>query len=371
MAQAPAKADPKNAAGKGTQPPDERFWVRYSPHHEAPLSLVASLSLHVSAVLLLVLLALWAVSAPDSPAAPPRMDLAEIEGGELGVELGVGVTPKGSGPKGSDAENVAESGGDESRTRAKGQTEFAKLGEVKGIPLTFRASGKKPSDGEGEDPFPELDKAARQATERILKATQPPPPAKGAGEKGGRGDDKKVGPDGPKGNGGGGKGSGTGSGAGKSTSGPVLTEQGRRQLRWQILASADGKVHLDKLKALKVTLVAPTRDPGLFTVYDLQRTPLAPKTSKRLEEHADKVWWVNRDPVEVQGLARVLGLRETPPCFVIFLPKALEDRMAQLELQYQGAREGQIEKTVWDVPLREGRYASEPQVVKQLLKRQR
>jgi hypothetical protein len=45
--------------------------------------------------------------------------------------------------------------------------------------------------------------------------------------------------------------------------------------------------------------------------------------------------------------------------------------MVQLEEQYQGAREDQIEKTIWDVPLRNGRYANEPQVVRQILKGQR
>src|SRR5258707_1002633 len=28
-------------------PPDEKFWKRYSPHHEAPLSGVSSLTLHI------------------------------------------------------------------------------------------------------------------------------------------------------------------------------------------------------------------------------------------------------------------------------------------------------------------------------------
>jgi len=36
------------------QPPDERFWVKYSPNHELPLSSVASLAWHVLGIGLLL-----------------------------------------------------------------------------------------------------------------------------------------------------------------------------------------------------------------------------------------------------------------------------------------------------------------------------
>ena len=35
------------ASKKAPMPPDEKFWKRYSPHHEAPLSGVTSLVLHI------------------------------------------------------------------------------------------------------------------------------------------------------------------------------------------------------------------------------------------------------------------------------------------------------------------------------------
>jgi hypothetical protein len=249
---------------------------------------------------------------------------------------------------------------------------IAELKGAKGIELKLPGAANEPPDGEGEtDPFAGLDQATKQITQDIIKATKPTPPrpAGGGKDKSGKGDDKKFGSGGPKGKGTG-KGNKTGPGRGTGP-GQALTDQRKRQMRWQILASTDGKIHLDKLKALHVTLVVPTRDPRVFTVFDLERQPIAPKMTTRLEEHADKVWWTNRDQTEVQGLARVLGLRETPPCFVIFLPKSLEDRMVQLEEQHQGAREELIEKTIWDVPLRDGRYASEPQVVQQILKGRR
>jgi hypothetical protein len=367
MAQAPAKADPKDAPAKGPFPPDERFWKRHSPHHEFPLSVVIAIVLHVAAVL--VLLAVWVVSSLDSPAAPPRMDLVEIEGGSPALDgLGTGDTLKGSGDK--DKENIGEGKGDRQRPPRPDEIKIAQLkNPLKAPELKFPTERSEIPD-EGDDPFAGLDQATKQATEDIIKATKPPAPPSGTKSKGVKGGGKNVGTGGPKGKGGTGKGNRTGPGRGTSPYGQVLTDQRKRQMRWQILASTDGSIHLAKLRALNVTLVMPTRNPQIFTVFDLERS-LAPKTTTKLEEHADKVWWTNRDPVEVGALARVLKLPETPPCFVIFLPKGLEDRMVQLEEQYQGAREDQIEKTIWDVPLRNGRYANEPQVVRQILKGQR
>src|SRR5262249_45454107 len=158
MAQAPTKADPKNAADKGQQPPDERCWVRYSPHHEFPLSLVISVCLHIGGALLLIFAAIWWVSSADSPAAPPRMDLAEIEGGDPLLDgLGVGDTLKGSGPKNLKAENVGESRGDRPRPRP----EDVKIAELKGPregpKLKFPDNPDVPPDEGETDPFAGLD----------------------------------------------------------------------------------------------------------------------------------------------------------------------------------------------------------------------
>jgi hypothetical protein len=371
MAQAPASSDTRPVAAKRPQaPPDERFWKRYSPHYELPLSFVIAVSLHVAAVLLLVFTAIWFVASSDSPQAPPRMDVVEIMGGDPGIDgLGVGNTPAGGGDKKVDAENVGEPDAGKTSTPPK-QTQLAALQEpAKGAELKIPDAGTEPPDPDGADEaFAGLDKATRQATEDIINATRPSPaPAKGSTNKGGKNPGPAKSGTGGRPNRGTGIGNRTGPGKGRSPYGQVLTDQRKRQMRWQILASTNGQIHLAKLKALRVTLVMPTLKPGEFQIFDLERS-LRPQYTKRLEEQADKVWWTNRDPVEVATLAQVLAVPK-PPCFVIFLPKALEDRMVQLEGEYQGAREEQIEKTIWDVPLRNGRYASEPQVVRQILKR--
>src|SRR5207248_1981324 len=48
------------------QPPDERFWIRYSPHHEMPLSAIGSVLLHILLVVVIVVAYFWADRSPDS-----------------------------------------------------------------------------------------------------------------------------------------------------------------------------------------------------------------------------------------------------------------------------------------------------------------
>src|SRR3954469_23362813 len=73
------------------QPPDEKFWVKYSPHHELPISGLASLTWHTLAVVLVVVVA-WVVSR-GGPADVP------IEVIQLGTSGGGGSpTGVGNGP---------------------------------------------------------------------------------------------------------------------------------------------------------------------------------------------------------------------------------------------------------------------------------
>ena len=381
MATTPAKSAPKNTPGQPQQPPDERFWKRYSPHHECPVSITGSIALHVLVAAILAgaipFLSFSCVdNRTDGPAAPPRMELVEIMGGDPGLDgLGVGKDLLGGGAKGDKTENVENATGGENKITPKGpQIPIAALKDpLKAPELRLDSNPNEPPElDDGGEAFAALDQAAKRAAQDIIRATQPKPAPSSGGSKNktGKGPGKKRGNGGPAGRGTG-RGTGVGAGTGTSPYGRVFTNQQKRQMRWQILASPDGRIHLAKLQALKVTLVMPTRRAGIFTIFDLTGSKPVRKETRRLADQAAKVWWTNRDPTEVQALARVLRLRDVPHCFVIFLPKALEDRMVQLEEEYQGAREDQIEKTIWDVPLRNGRYASEPQVVQQILKGQR
>src|SRR5262245_10723392 len=55
-------------------PPEERFWRRYSPHHEFPLSSAVSIALHILALVLLGLLGWWVAHLATQKSTP----LAEV-----------------------------------------------------------------------------------------------------------------------------------------------------------------------------------------------------------------------------------------------------------------------------------------------------
>src|SRR6476659_7637751 len=67
-----ATKSPPQAAVRPAQPPDEKFWVKYSPHHELPISGMASLAWHTLAVVLIVLVA-WVIGNRGQDDMPLEM----------------------------------------------------------------------------------------------------------------------------------------------------------------------------------------------------------------------------------------------------------------------------------------------------------
>ncbi|MCI0461133.1 MAG: hypothetical protein L0Z62_29645 [Gemmataceae bacterium] len=367
MSQATATSDNKAPTQQTALiPPEDSVWVRYSPHHECPLSFLGSVLLHGLFLGGGFLLFLGLLSWGSDPANKPvEVKVVEIMGGEgLGLDgLGVGTTPLGGSKGKTDVQGPA---GGPSQLPPKDQVAVGPLKDIeRPKDLKFPEGKQEPGDDGGEV-FSELGQTVKRVENAIAVALAPAPKTPGGTDSPKNYPNPKSGPGGKAGLG---KGQGTkvGPGGGVSPYGQVLTKQKRRQLRWQILASPDGTIHLKKLQALNVTLVMPTNDPKEFIIFDLTRKPVAPKKTTLLKEHGDKVWWTNSDKAEVQALAQVLGLRKAPPCFVIFLPKPLEERMVQLEEAHQGAQEHQIAKTIWEVPLRDGHYAREPVIVEQQL----
>jgi hypothetical protein len=372
--------DPAKPANKPTPPehpawlPEEKaFRARFSPHFEMEISIAAAMALYTVLSVVLILIALWEGARAEEEYKPPRMEVVEIQGGQGGLDnLGFGNTPLGGAGGKDKAENV------ENTSEEKNPTPTGKAPDVPLIKDPLKApelkfpdpSKEQPDSTEGGEAFAQLDATVKKVEDDIIKATQPKPSPPSGTKKtpgGVKGPNRKPGTGGPGGKGGG-KGGGVGPGSGTSPYGEVRTNQQKRQMRWRILASEDGRIHYAKLKALGITLVVPTGKPNVFQIMDLSQANPTFRLTDQLRNQGDKVWWTNRSPREIAGLAAVLGIRPPPPCFVIFLPKQLEERMLVLEQEYQGATEDQIQQTVWDVPLRNGRYASEPEVKEQILK---
>jgi hypothetical protein len=372
MAKSPAPAEKKapTSGPSAGKPRVITFLERYSPHHEFELSVAGALGFYAFLIGVMILAALlYARAEDDETHRPPKMEVVEIQGGDGGLDgLGVGTTPLG-GSKGSktEAENVASAKSPEQPPQLN-QKDFALKDPMRGPELKLPTGAQEEPAEDGDPIFAGLGETAKEAQRNLIAALAPPPKAEGKGTGGKVNVGGTPGTGGPAGRGGG-KGGKVGPGEGKSPHGRVQTPQFKRAMRWRLLMSDDPKTHFEMLRALKVTLIAPTPTPGLFRVMDLSRSTPAFETTRKVREHADKVWWVTSEPRQVPPLAAYLGLRPRPPFFNIFLSKEMEDRMLVKEREYQGAFEDQIERTEWVVPLRDGHYANEPEVFKQILKR--
>src|SRR5207253_1778567 len=87
-----SSASPNKApsATKLPVPPEERFWQRYSPHYEFPLSSVSSVAIHVLVLVLLFFVGKYLID---------RLTETKKPLGEIGVVVvgGGGGNPKGQG----------------------------------------------------------------------------------------------------------------------------------------------------------------------------------------------------------------------------------------------------------------------------------
>src|SRR4051794_35090684 len=96
MSTAPATPPPNANPKRPLVPPEEKFWIRYSPHNEAPLSGVSSFAVHVLAIPLLLLIALVASKVKDDdenrslPVDVVRVNFSGGGGSRTGVGNGPG-----------------------------------------------------------------------------------------------------------------------------------------------------------------------------------------------------------------------------------------------------------------------------------------
>jgi hypothetical protein len=337
----------KNAAPLAKQPlvpPDERFWQRYSPHGELPLSGAGSLALHLL-IFGLMLLSAWLAYAVFShttrslPVEAVRLDL----GGGGGSRHGVGDGPnRGNQPQ--------EVGGDKTQEGAANPdpVDLEKRPELSVQPA---ASAPIQFDPVATRLIQQADTASSQAMQKLAKANirvqlpDRPPSSYG---KGGTG----------KGGGsGGGEGTGIGDGRGEGTS-SKLTQREKRMLRWSMLFDTrSGRDYLAQLKGLGAILAIPidsntnagnAQNNQYKVIHDLSARPakLIDKDVSKL----NRIYWADDNPQSVRDVMDILGLRLRPKYFVAFMPQELEEKLFKLEKAYlnqhhRGCSEDDIEVT--------------------------
>jgi hypothetical protein len=342
--------------------PEEAFWARYSPHHEFPLSTVSSIALCGTVLGLLMLLAFWDGLRQRDETRPVSLDEVEIAGGG-GTD---GPGPQGAGREATGSAEKAENVKDVANPKPQvNKTEIAKqkFETVKAERLKVDNPSHVQATTNDEAVFDAVKATAEAEVQKAIQmaaASASGPagkkgvrnPGEGGGSGGGR--DKGVGEK-------------QGPGGGTADKGVLMSKRQKRQRRWKIDFSGTGEEHLAKLRALGIALAVPTARPDMFMLMDLTRTPPLGKLDN-LSRYADKIKWFNVTPPSLRELARVLHLQGVPRYAVIFLPEAMEDELQQLEHDYRGLDESQIEMTEFEIRRRDDGTVG-PVVVAQTPKR--
>jgi hypothetical protein len=337
-------ASPRKSHSLAEQP----FWEHYSPHHEFPLSSVASFSLHALIVGLMILIS-WAIIkfGLDNNTKPLPVDAVELPGGGGGNPAGVGSGPGIGATGGSDAipETQPEEGrvaSNEPRREALviARRDALKLDEYKD-PDTQRLID---DGGQGVDANLRLSAGVRSKLREGLA------PGKGQGGPGrGGGQGSGVGT---------GKGDGVGPGTGR---GNIRT---KRVLRWtMIFNTRDGQDYARQLAGLGALLAIP--DPAApdryLVIRDLVGRPVHPQAEDL--STIKRIYWIDDKPSSVQSLSTALGLQPVPPHVVAFFPEELEQNLLRIELKFRNRKEEEILETRFEIRGYSGRY--EPVVVSQ------
>ena len=337
---------PKSARPK--QPlVEERFWRRYSPHGELPLSGAGSFALHaqvVGGLVLMGFLGLW-FTRPSRPLPIESVQVARGGGGNpAGVEGNRGL---GHGP-----EAVANGEPNRQTGRQDEAPPRPDLARVEKQPPALQLK-------EGERVI-SLSPGAMRAFDRLNAAVRSKqndgrPPGRG---RAGPGD-------------GGGTGTGTGpdKGPGRGRGDATLTKQHERMLRWTMhFNTRTGEDYVRQLRGLGAILAVPVKEgdrPDYRLIRDLAKRP-----AKLLDEDLSqikRIYWIDDKPRSVQEVMSALQLRLRPSHFVAFMPEELEQKLLQLEKEYRGLAEDQIHETKFRIVEKNGRF--EPQVIEQTPKR--
>jgi hypothetical protein len=334
---APPNPAPPAADTKGLVPPDESFWIRYSPHHEFPLASVSSFVIHALAIVLLLLIGFYLAHLFVKPVHRPPVEAVRLQGGGGGQTHGVG-----SGP-GVDVQPPQEAGKEITQNPVEDtlpeKTERADLTNLKAPdvkvqpnkdPNRFLTQPNAPSTSQS---FALLQESLRNKTQ-WGKAQRAGKGGGGSGSGGGKGDG--VGP---------GEGSGVGPGKGSRE----LTQREKRMQRWTMnFDTRNGRDYLAQLRGLGAILAIPVKETTSDIDYKIVRNLSSPAQLLNEDlEKIDLVYWYDTRPEDVREIMAALGLNIRPSHFVAFFTKELEAKLTEMEKTALGGRsEEEIDRSI-------------------------
>lgn len=317
------------------KPPDERFWVKYSPHHELPISSLASVAWHVFGLVLIVLIA-FVVSFNRNDDMP--IETVGWPGG--------GGNPLAAGT----ASSAGGAGGLVDATKPREQPKDARSTDKTNVddPITVAATDIFRDITDDADAQRKIAKIAERGTDALDRLNRLDQGLRDALASKGKG--------GPGGGGGRGRGDGPGTGDGSGYDGK-LSQTAKRRLKWTIrFNTSSGIDYLRQLNALGATLaIAVPPENDVKVIKSLLSRPVKFEQEDLGRLMRDHIYWIDDKPDSVQQLAQALGLDFQPERVGAFFPKELENRLLQKELAYQGKREEQIRETQFQIVMRGGR----------------
>jgi hypothetical protein len=331
-------------------PPDEKFWERYSPHHELPLAGVTSFFIHGLVIGIMVLAAFWYLFQRDSESnKPPSMDMVQVAGGGDAF-AGKGGEPGLPGDNPMPTEFVPSPMTNVKETLPNLDTNLKDAPPMElDIPEVRHPDAKQ----DVESVLAKMEKEAAEQAKKDNTPVQKPRKLvtpgtgnpKGAGGQGGSG---------------GGLGKGT-KGSGLGSGGPGGRKATKAEIyawRWRFDLTGSGKDHANKLAAFGVTLAIPTAEGKYLFIQDLRRRPVDLQPGN-IERFKDAVKWKNSEPGSLRDLAKELQLRFVPTVVIMLLPQDREEKMAAEEMRFaqkMGRPPQQIQATWFDFRLRDGVY---------------
>jgi hypothetical protein len=194
--------------------------------------------------------------------------------------------------------------------------------------------GLRPED------LPSVQKVASLSDDLRRKLLQGLGGNKGAGPKGGTGVSGEEG-----------KGSGT---QGDPTS------SSSRAVRWELVFKTEsGRDYVSQLAAMRATLVIPN-PPDWKTSKVYRNLGAGRATGEEFSrDQLPGLYFVDDDPASAEKVAHALGLNFSPPLFIAFFPKEIEEELAAKEKAFRGRKEGEIFSTKFKVMIREGQWTAQ------------
>jgi len=290
--------------------PEESMWKRYSSHQEFPLSVAASVVLHLFAAGIVVLGSVLVFSFGNK-SGPADLEAVVFAGG------------------GGSGEGVGDPNGP----------------EMLQDPLKFGVTEDTPPEIKPEDYKDILpDENVKQRQEQVKIDEQL---ARG---------EKRTGITGDRGEGGSGRGGGAGNGFGGGYGDGVgkgrnTSKRSLRQTRWTIvLPREDPDLFLKKLIQIKAILLLPEGDSvASFKICEnLEKRPVELKTISQQGINAyNRLWYMSHEKTDCEYIARSLYLTNTPRWIAIFIPQDLEQEMVRQEFNFKKMSEDELNNRKW------------------------